>query len=138
MKKEIKFAESYIYIQKERFGNNFSINWSIDALAKSKYVVPMSLQLLIENAIKHNIVSKSKPLSIKITTKDDQLIVSNPIQSKSSKTFSTQLGLNNIERRYELISQKKPDINNNGITFSVALPLIQSNNSKQINENANY
>ena len=69
LKKELRFSKAYIYIQSERFGNNLKLNWDIPEAALDAMVVPMSLQLLLENAIKHNTISKSKPLLIQMEWK---------------------------------------------------------------------
>ena len=84
----------------------------------------MSLQLLLENAIKHNVISRAKPLEIQVKVEDDQLIVENKIQPKSTQLPSTKLGLKNIEKRYSLISEKIPSIVNDGERFIVSIPLL--------------
>ena len=93
IEEELEFAKAYVHIQSERFGDNLKIHWNIQEEKKSSMIVPMSLQLLLENAIKHNIVSKSKPLTIDVETTDDQLIVKNKIQAKTTQTPSTKIGL---------------------------------------------
>lgn len=124
IREELKFVRAYVYIQLERFGNNLQIKWNIPSAKESCLVVPMSLQLLIENAIKHNIISKAKPLVISINIQDDHLIVRNKIQLKSTKIPSTKIGLKNIQKRYTLISSKTPEIINEGNEFIVKLPLL--------------
>mgnify|MGYP001397848559 CR=1 FL=1 len=84
----------------------------------------MSLQLLVENAIKHNIVSRAKPLLIVVKVEKNKLIVSNKIQAKLTSIASTKIGLKNIEKRYALISNTPVDIVNNGKEFKVCLPLL--------------
>ncbi|WP_108869112.1 sensor histidine kinase [Aquimarina aquimarini] len=138
LKKELKFAKAYIHIQSERFGDNLKLTWDIPEDKLSTMIVPMSLQLLLENAIKHNIVSKAKPLLITVVIKVDTLVVSNKIQAKSTQTPSTKIGLNNIKKRYQLISNKTPVINNDGEYFTVSLPLLKASNQKTTHENINY
>ena len=128
---ELKFAQSYIHIQKERFGDNLKINWDIPESIQDALIIPMSLQLLLENAIKHNVISKSKPLVVEVKIKDDCLVVENKIQPKSSQLPSTKVGLKNIEKRYALISDKSPSIENDGIQFVVSLPLLQLSDQKK-------
>lgn len=128
LKDELSFAHSYIHIQKERFGDNLQVNWNVSENDNSKMIVPLSLQLLLENAIKHNVVSRSKPLKINIETKDKYLCVSNHIQLKSTKLPSTKLGLKNIVERYRLISDEKPQILNSGKEFKVLIPLLNAKN----------
>ena len=127
---ELKFVKSYIHIQKERFGDNLVIDWDISEDKLSTMIIPMSLQLLIENAIKHNIVSKAKPLIISVKTEGNQLIVSNKIQKKSTQLPSTKIGLKNITRRYSLVSDKAIEINNDGEFFTVILPLLKIQDQK--------
>ena len=127
MYKELKFSKAYIHIQKERFGNNLKLNWNIPNDSLEMRIAPMALQLLLENAIKHNVISKSKPLTINIEKDKDYLLVKNRIQKKSTQLPSTKMGLKNIEKRYQLISNKAVKIINDGNEFSVALPLLSYN-----------
>ncbi|MEM1216131.1 MAG: histidine kinase, partial [Bacteroidota bacterium] len=124
LEEELQFAESYVHIQKERFGENLLLDWQIPAHLKSQLIVPMSIQLLLENAIKHNVVSRRKPLTIQVTTTEDTLTVRNAIQAKLTKEYSTQMGLPNIRKRYELLGDTPPTIVNDGVHFSVTLPLL--------------
>ncbi|MFK7748158.1 MAG: sensor histidine kinase [Kordia sp.] len=130
LRDELKFARAYIHIQKERFGPNLKLNWQLPETILDKMIVPMSLQLLLENAIKHNVISRSKPLTINITVQGDYLVVHNKMQSKSTQLPSTKLGLKNIEKRHSLISDKRPKIENNGKEFTVAIPLLTSSEIK--------
>lgn len=125
LKNELGFAKAYIHIQSERFGDNLKLNWNIPEASLSAMVVPMSLQLLLENAIKHNVISKAKPLVITVTINENKLLVSNKIVPKSTQLPSTKLGLANIEKRYTLISGKSIEIENDGNLFSVSLPLLK-------------
>ncbi|CAL2085388.1 Histidine kinase [Tenacibaculum sp. 190524A05c] len=131
LEKEMKFVKAYIHIQKERFGDNLKVHWNIPSQYLNKLIVPMSLQLLTENAIKHNVVSKSKPLEISIELIDDKILVSNNIQLKSTKLHSTKIGLRNIEKRYSLISNTPIQIEKDNDSFKVFLPLLQSSDLKK-------
>lgn len=124
LRDELKFSKAYIHIQSERFGDNLKLNWNIPEASLDAMIVPMSLQLLLENAIKHNVISKAKPLEVNITIKNDSIIVDNSIQVKSTQLPSTKVGLKNIEKRYALITSKSVDIQNDGNQFSVSLPLL--------------
>ncbi|WP_350286618.1 histidine kinase [uncultured Croceitalea sp.] len=130
IKDELRFAKAYIHVQKERFGENLKLNWTIPEASLHKMIVPMSLQLLLENAIKHNVVSKARPLVVNVTVDDGRLVVSNQIQTKSTQLPSTKLGLKNIERRYSLISSKAIEIVNDGKQFTVSLPLLKPSEQK--------
>jgi len=97
-------------------------------------IVPMSLQLLLENAIKHNVISKAKPLVIEVEVKNKHLVVSNKIQPKSTKLPSTKVGLKNIEKRYHLISGKSIEIKNDKNQFQIYIPLLQLADQKKYDE----
>lgn len=131
LREELKFAKSYIHIQVERFGENLKVNWNIPKTSLGSMVVPMSLQLLLENAIKHNVISKAKPLVINVAVEGDHLVVDNKIQSKSTQLPSTKVGLKNIEKRYTLISSKTIDVKNDGNRFVVSLPLLKGSEQKK-------
>ncbi|WP_430410669.1 sensor histidine kinase [Kordia sp.] len=130
LRDELKFARAYIHIQTERFGDNLKLHWNISEVELDKMIVPMSLQLLLENAIKHNVISRSKPLTINVGIKDDFIFVKNKIQAKSTQLPSTKLGLINIEKRQALISNRLPIIVNNGEEFTVAIPLLTASDIK--------
>lgn len=121
---EIPFVESYIYLLKTRFDQNLSVNMDISENSKKQMIAPMVIQLLLENAIKHNIVSKTKPLSITIEETDGFLQISNNLQLKSSLEKSSNTGLNNIKKRYEYLSSKKIEIVETDDQFSVSIPLL--------------
>ncbi len=131
LRDELKFAKAYIHIQSERFGNNLKLKWNIPEASLDALIVPMGLQLLLENAIKHNVVSKAKPLLISITAAADKLRVENKIQLKSTQLPSTKLGLKNIEKRYALIFNKSVEIVNDGDRFMVSVPLLEASEQKK-------
>lgn len=130
LRDELKFARAYIHIQSERFGDNLKLLWKLPETVLDSMIVPMSLQLLLENAIKHNVVSRSKPLTITVAIKDDYLVVNNKIQLKSTQLPSTKLGLINIEKRHVLTSNKLPKIENDGNEFTVSIPLLKRSDIK--------
>jgi len=138
LRDELKFSKAYIHIQSERFGDNLKLNWNIPEVSLDAMIVPMSLQLLLENAIKHNVISKAKPLEVHINIKDDCVVVENRIQLKSTQLPSTKVGLKNIEKRYALITEKSVEIVNNGNQFSVSLPLLKTSEQKNSHANIDY
>jgi LytS/YehU family sensor histidine kinase len=89
-----------------------------------KRIVPMSVQMLIENAIKHNIISHSKPLTISISTADSFFIIQNNLQKKSSVELSSGIGLQNIKKRYEFLTTEKMVIEETPEFFMVKIPLL--------------
>lgn len=130
LSEELRFAQSYIHIQSERFGDNLTVNWEISDEALNKMVVPMSLQLLLENAIKHNVISRLKPLTIQVNAGNGLLSIENKLQPKSTTLPSTKLGLKNIAKRYDLLSEQSIVIDENGQRFLVQLPLLQPSDQK--------
>lgn len=122
---EWEILENYIYIQKSRFGDALQLIIDIpEKLKKTKKVVPMALQLLLENAIKHNIVSRAKPLVVKFVAVEEQLTISNSYQPKISKEKGAGLGLANIRKRYGLYTKRPVVTFMKDEEFTVIIPLI--------------
>jgi two-component system, LytTR family, sensor kinase len=127
LKEEINFIKAYLGLHKERLGNGFFYGIDTDKEELDKYIPPLSLQYLVENAIKHNLATESQPLTLSILTKNNKLVVSNTYQPKSS-TYSTNTGLANLKKRYEYLSLKnKVEILSSNETFTASIPLIEKN-----------
>ena len=128
LQEEMDFVNAYIYLNKIRFRENLMLENHISSKNLDKKIIPLSLQMLVENAIKHNIVSKEKPLTITISDimlKDEQyLVVENNFQEKKTFEKSTKVGLQNITNRYELLTSKRILIEKNENFFKVELPLL--------------
>ena len=123
---ELKIIEDYFFIQKKRFGTALLFENRITDQQKTIYSIPpLTLQLLAENAIKHNIVSKDKPLLLQIFIEDETLIVQNNLNAKATKEKSEGLGLQNIKNRFLLIANKEVKIETTSTHFIVQLPLIK-------------
>ena len=126
VEEELEFLYSYIFLLKERFDENIRIDLTIPEGLKRYHIVPLSLQILFENAIKHNIISSRRPLHIAVFTEgEDRLIVRNNLQKKRQTIASTKLGLQNIKNRYAYFSDQKVDVIETAEFFLVSLPLIQ-------------
>lgn len=122
---ELEFIKPYIFLLEKRFPESISIALDIEQKYLQLYIVPASLQMLVENATKHNVLSKAKPLEIIISVnKNGDLFVKNNLQTKLQVEDSMQLGLKNIQQRYAIITGKNIDIIKDGTSFSVTLPLI--------------
>lgn len=121
---ELKFIDSYVYLMKLRHGDGILINIDNALRTFSGKIPPASLQLLVENAIKHNAFSPAQPLVIKITLEDDQIVVSNTKKALSSAAESIGIGQANIVSRYSLLSEKAIRIEDNESFYSVSLPLL--------------
>ena len=89
-------------------------------------IAPLTLQLLIENAVKHNVISKKKPLTITIKAIDKSLVVKNNLQRKEIKEYSSKLGLKNIQSRYSFLSAGEVEVNQTETEFIVKVPLIDA------------
>ena len=124
LQEEIQILKAYTFLLNTRFGNNFQLNMDIPEKQMHTRIVPFSLQLLVENALKHNIVSREHPLHITLTTEDGQLIVRNNIQKKQQVEKSTGIGLMNIRNRYKLLTEKLVTVTETPQDFIVAIPLI--------------
>jgi two-component system, LytTR family, sensor kinase len=126
LQKELKFIQSYIYLISIRHGSNVVIDIDVADILLERQLPPITLQLLIENAIKHNIASESQPLRISITVDDQQrLVVVNNLQRIAGGSMhSSQLGLKNIRERYRLVSGQLPEIQQSADAFRVLLPLL--------------
>lgn len=122
---ELRMIKDYYFIQKKRFGDNFTLEIALDERAVNSQIPPLTLQLLTENAIKHNIISRSKPLQVELSNDLDNIIVTNNLQIKKQAEASTGLGLKNISERYILISNKEVRVKNTATEFKVFLPIIQ-------------
>jgi sensor histidine kinase YesM len=124
LKTELEFISSYISLFKIRFQEAiiFSINISEESMEKE--IAAVTLQMLVENAVKHNIVNITTPLTISISTNDDYLIVENTINKKIQVESSNKQGLENIKALYHYLSDKPIEIIDNGKTFKVKIPLI--------------
>jgi hypothetical protein len=126
---ELAFAKTYMKLLKMRFENSITFELPTDFENADAKVVPLSLQLLLENTIKHNVVSENKPLHIKIYIKDNFLVVENNLQKKEVLQDRKGVGLQNIVSRYAILSERKVLIDENKDSFAVYLPIL----TKQIN-----
>lgn len=130
LEEEIAFLDAYVYLNKIRFRDNLQVEKQLSPTAYGQYVTPLSVQMLIENAIKHNVVSKDNPLKIKI--KQDEsgyLIVENNIQEKTifrdaGPEKSTRVGLQNIINRYGLLTDRQVEVIRTAGLFTVRIPLL--------------
>lgn len=125
LKEEIEFVESYLFLLRMRYPDNLSVDFKIDEKYHDLTIPPLTLQMLAENAIKHNVVSKAKPLHIDIYIENGKsVIVKNNLQRKDSLDKSTKTGLDNIRKRYSILGQKEIDVITSATNFMVAVPLI--------------
>jgi ligand-binding sensor domain-containing protein/uncharacterized membrane-anchored protein YhcB (DUF1043 family) len=126
---EVNIIKDYLFIQRKRYGNAFRVNIDISpGEEKDYYIAPLTLQLLAENAIKHNSILKEKPLLLDIFIEAEQLVVRNSINPKLHPEKGGGLGLQNIQKRYELLARKTVIITNDDEYFTVIIPVIKKAN----------
>lgn len=124
LKEELEFADLYIDLLKERFVDGLIIEKRIDPALCNRYIVPCSLQLLIENATKHNIVNSDEPLRIDIYSHEGHIVVKNNLQPRINEEHSTRLGLTNIRQQYAGMTRSQIIIDKTDKEFIVKLPLV--------------
>lgn len=125
LEEELKFIESYTYLLQIRFDTSLKFEIDIPANMRHLLLPPMALQILIENAIKHNEVSSEMPLTISVLASHTELEVKNNLQLRSNKEESSKTGLNNIRERYKFYTDKKVEVFQDSKLFSVKIPLLQ-------------
>lgn len=127
LKAELEFIHSYFYLLSTRYGDNVRLHVSVSPFCEKLQIPPLTLQLLVENAVKHNVISRNRPLDIRIYNESAwRLVVSNTLQRKDTKVLSNKVGLTNIISKYRLLGQQEPQIEENNTTFRVVLPLINA------------
>ncbi|MDY7395517.1 2TM domain-containing protein [Aureibaculum sp. 2210JD6-5] len=121
---ELQFAKTYVSLLKMRFEDSIVFSIPDKASNPEAKVVPLALQLLLENAVKHNVVNSKNPLTIKIYEENGHLVVENNLQTKEVLKKSSGVGLSNIQQRYQLVTDRKVDINKTVGSFIVKLPML--------------
>ncbi len=127
LRDELNFLQPYTYLLQQRFPEALRIDIQVTDEYYDRHIIPVSLQMLVENAIKHNAFSARRPLRLRIYVKNELLIVENTLQPKIVVHASTQMGLKNIEKRYLLATGKQIAIHKGDDLFSISLPLIEIN-----------
>ncbi len=120
---EIDFIHAYLDLHKIRLKEGIVIKNEIKKQDLDLKIAPLTLQLLVENAIKHNIASKSSPLVLQIATLNKKIVVTNNLQKRTS-TYSTNMGLKNLTKRYELICKEPVQVEELNNIFKVSVPLL--------------
>ena len=143
VEEELKFARTFVNLLKMRFEDSIVFEIPEQASNPEAKVVPLSLQLLLENAVKHNMVTPQKPLHVKIFEKDGNLVVSNNLQPKAVVKKSSGVGLRNIQQRYAILTQRAVEIGKSETVFQVSIPMLtkqisRTMNTSKISENNAY
>lgn len=127
LKTELNFLASYAFLLKIRFDNKLDVQVSVpDEVAEKYRIAPLTLQLLMENCVKHNRMSQAEPLVVSILLAEEYLVVSNARRPRTEfdRAASTGIGLPNIKSRYQLLTKKPVQIIDDGFTFTVKIPLL--------------
>ncbi|WP_134200595.1 histidine kinase [uncultured Algoriphagus sp.] len=128
LSEEIEFSKAYLSLLKIRYPENLQVKIEVNPQSETLFIPPLTIQMLIENAIKHNVISKMKPLFIEISSPNSEtILVKNNLQIKNSLERSTKTGLENIRKRYALLNKPGIDIIKTAQNYIVAVPLIQVN-----------
>lgn len=128
LKEELRLIKNYHFIQQKRFGEQFRLIIDLKGEIQSTFIPPLTLQLLTENAVKHNMISKASPLTVKIYSANNRIIVENNLQPRTAGRSSTAIGLENIRKRYRITAKKDIIIEHTEHVFKVILPLIWQKN----------
>ena len=126
VKEEVDFVQTYISLQKTRFGDGLQVRINIPEADRQLKIVPVTLQNLLENAIKHNIVDTDAPLAVEITATDGYLEVKNNLQKKKMIETSNKQGLASLRSLYKYMSKRPVEIEETKTTFIIRIPLIEA------------
>lgn len=124
LEEELDFLYQYVSLLSERFGPGFDFSTDIPDDSLEKKIIPCTLQMMVENAVKHNIANQSKVLKVRVTIDGRYIVVRNNLQMKNQETKGTGLGLNNIQKQYRIIFKEDIQINVYDEYFEVKIPLI--------------
>lgn len=138
MQEELDFLHSYLYLLRTRFGDKIQVHFAIPESLYNRHIVPLSLQLLFENAIKHNVVSEAKPLHIEVYSENGlDLVVRNHVQPRqlpvNGQDHSTKKGLDNLRNRYRLLANRTVETVVSTTTFTVVVPTLSTAESHAAN-----
>ena len=129
LREEMEFTDSYLFLIKMRYGANLTVTTEIPEKFMSMELPPLTIQTLLENAVKHNEISNRKPLTISIQTNEDvELIVRNQIQSKLTPEEGTGIGLTNLSKQFQILGERDIQIIEENSEFIVRIPLIRPKN----------
>lgn len=121
---ELRLLENYFALEQRRFGDAIELRIRVGDDALQQGIVPLTLQLLVENAVKHNVIGKGGPLSIQVMEEPGYIVVSNPIRARTSPARSTAFGLDSIVKRYSALTIQPVEVLRGTSEFSVRIPLI--------------
>ena len=125
LREELELIRNYYFIQQKRYGQNLDLQIHVEERLMDTAVAPLTLQMLLENAIKHNIISTEKKLKIEISVRDtDYIIIRNNLQKRHEPESGSGLGLENIKNKYRFLSEKEVEVIVTPLNFTVAIPVL--------------
>lgn len=125
LKSELRFARSYLFLQQLRYGDGVRVDLAVPAEYLDRLMPPLSMQVILENAMKHNVANTAQPLHIEVTVENGQLLIRNNVQPKVSNTYSAGLGQRNLIKRYQMVSPEQPSFIMGSERYEARLPLIK-------------
>jgi two-component system LytT family sensor kinase len=126
VKQEVEIVSAYFYLQQKRFGSDLQTSIDIDPGFNQYYLPPFAIQLMVENAIKHNIVTEDENLTISIFVENEAIVIRNNLNKKTPEISSTNIGQKNLVERYKLISNRLPLFMEGNSEYKVVLPIFTS------------
>lgn len=124
LKEELKFAKAYFQLLQTRFESGIQLETDLPENEEEIFIAPLTLQILIENVVKYNIISADDPIIIRITYKDGRFVIENNVRKKKSPIQSTKTGLSNIASKYKLLGAPEIEVNESPERFLVKIPII--------------
>lgn len=126
LREELDFLDAYFFLLQIRFDRKIQLQKAVASEAEDRLLPPLTLQLLVENAVKHNKMSEQEPLVISLRADGDSLVLENNVRRRQQKEASTGVGLENIRKRYAMITERKPAVTQSDESFRVQIPLLNS------------
>lgn len=124
VQEELQLAQHYVFLQRIRFGNSLVVDIDVPATALGGYLPPFTLQMLLENAIKHNVISAARPLHISVAVKDGRLEVRNDLRPRGGVSAGTGTGLENIRKRYAMLGATEPEFRLSDTHYTATVPIL--------------
>jgi tetratricopeptide (TPR) repeat protein len=124
VQEELELVRHYLFLQRMRFGDSLQVNIDVPMQATKGFLPPFTLQMLLENAIKHNVISATNPLHIRVFTFGDKLLVKNDLRPRSNKEAGTGTGLENIRKRYGMLGAQEPVFSITGDSYVASVPIL--------------
>ncbi|ASS47695.1 MAG: hypothetical protein A3D31_17875 [Candidatus Fluviicola riflensis] len=125
IQEELAFAEAYFHLLKTRFGENIVLNIEVPESEQDTYIAPLTLQILIENVVKHNVISTDVPIVIRVTVNKDSFVIENNVRKKIYSIDTTKTGLANIAAKYKLLEAPEIEVIEQPGHFTVKIPLLK-------------